>query len=98
MDVGPRCRGCVRSGKCARSRSSSGSVASEGLAFSRGVRTSCNAPSPARYPSSMQRLALLGGGRMGEALLSGLLDAGWEPEGLAVAEIDADRRRSLETT
>ena len=33
---------------------------------------------------------------MGEALLAGLLDAGWEPEALAVAEIDADRRRALE--
>src|SRR5262245_35440093 len=45
----------------------------------------------------MHRLALLGGGRMGEALLAGLLDAGWESESLAVAEIDADRRRALET-
>jgi pyrroline-5-carboxylate reductase len=44
----------------------------------------------------MQGLALLGGGRMGEALLSGLLDAGYEPDGLAVAEVDADRRRELE--
>jgi pyrroline-5-carboxylate reductase len=46
----------------------------------------------------MKRVALLGGGRMGEALLAGLLDAGWEPDGLAVAEVDADRRRALETT
>jgi pyrroline-5-carboxylate reductase len=42
------------------------------------------------------RLALLGGGKMGEALLAGLLDAGWEPDDLAVAEIDAERRRVLE--
>ncbi|MBA2327546.1 MAG: pyrroline-5-carboxylate reductase [Actinobacteria bacterium] len=41
-------------------------------------------------------LALLGGGRMGEALLAGLLDAGWEPEGMSVAEVDPDRRRVLE--
>jgi len=41
-------------------------------------------------------VALLGGGRMGEALLAGLLDAGWEPEGVSVAEVDADRRRVLE--
>ena len=34
---------------------------------------------------------------MGEALVAGLLDAGWEPETLAVAEVDADRRRALET-
>ncbi|MEX0663174.1 MAG: pyrroline-5-carboxylate reductase [Acidimicrobiia bacterium] len=44
----------------------------------------------------MQRLALLGGGRMGEALLGGLLDAGYEPDGIAIAEVDADRRRDLE--
>jgi pyrroline-5-carboxylate reductase len=41
-------------------------------------------------------IALLGGGRMGEALLAGLLDSGWEPEGISVAEVDADRRRVLE--
>ncbi|MEX2254327.1 MAG: pyrroline-5-carboxylate reductase [Acidimicrobiia bacterium] len=44
----------------------------------------------------MPSLALLGGGRMGEALLGGLLDAGWEVGSLAVAEVDADRRRALE--
>jgi pyrroline-5-carboxylate reductase len=42
------------------------------------------------------RIALLGGGRMGEALLAGLLDAGYEPEGLTVAEIDPERRHQLE--
>jgi pyrroline-5-carboxylate reductase len=42
------------------------------------------------------KLALLGGGKMGEALVSGLLDAGWEPDDIAVAEIDADRRRLIE--
>ncbi|HXY94872.1 MAG TPA: pyrroline-5-carboxylate reductase [Acidimicrobiia bacterium] len=41
-------------------------------------------------------LALLGGGRMGEALARGLLDAGWERDAIVVAEIDADRRRVLE--
>ncbi len=41
-------------------------------------------------------VALLGGGRMGEALLAGLLDAGWEPERLAVAEIEPERRLELE--
>ncbi|HZP30380.1 MAG TPA: pyrroline-5-carboxylate reductase [Acidimicrobiia bacterium] len=44
----------------------------------------------------MTRLALLGGGRMGEALVAGLLDAGWEGDAVAVAEIDGDRRRALE--
>jgi pyrroline-5-carboxylate reductase len=42
------------------------------------------------------QLALLGGGRMGESLVSGLLDAGWETDSLAVAEIDPERRRVLE--
>ena len=41
-------------------------------------------------------LALLGGGRMGEALAVGLLEGGWEPESLAIAEVDADRRHVLE--
>ena len=44
----------------------------------------------------MATLALLGGGRMGESLVGGLLEAGWGPDALAVAEVDADRRRSLE--
>jgi pyrroline-5-carboxylate reductase len=44
----------------------------------------------------MTRLALLGGGRMGEALVAGLLNGGWEPDAIAVAEVDADRRRMLE--
>jgi pyrroline-5-carboxylate reductase len=44
----------------------------------------------------MRPLALLGGGKMGEALLGGLLDAGWDAGALAVAEVDADRRRVLE--
>ena len=42
------------------------------------------------------RLALVGGGRMGEALAVGLLDGGWEAEELAVAEVDADRHHHLE--
>jgi pyrroline-5-carboxylate reductase len=44
----------------------------------------------------MTRTALLGGGRMGEALLAGLLDAGFESDELAVAEIDPERRHALE--
>jgi pyrroline-5-carboxylate reductase len=44
----------------------------------------------------MVRLAVLGGGRMGEALVAGLREAGWERDELAVAEIDPDRRRVLE--
>src|SRR5262249_17076380 len=41
----------------------------------------------------VMQLALLGGGRMGEALLAGLLDAGWGAGSLAVAEVDPGRRR-----
>ncbi len=44
----------------------------------------------------MSTLALLGGGRMGEALVGGLLDAGYEADAIAVAEVDGDRRRDLE--
>jgi len=42
------------------------------------------------------RVAVLGGGRMGEALVGGLLDAGWATEDVAVAEVSADRRRVME--
>src|SRR2546422_4219719 len=38
----------------------------------------------------------MGGGKMGCALLGGLLDAGWDADGLAVAEVDSERRRELE--
>lgn len=44
----------------------------------------------------MEQLALLGGGRIGEALIRGLLDAEFEPADLAVAESDPHRRRVLE--
>jgi pyrroline-5-carboxylate reductase len=33
---------------------------------------------------------------MGEALAIGLVDAGWEPDRIVIAEIDADRRRVVE--
>jgi len=41
------------------------------------------------------RLLLVGGGRMGEALLGGMLAAGREPAELAVAEVYAPRRAEL---
>jgi pyrroline-5-carboxylate reductase len=41
-------------------------------------------------------VGLIGGGKMGSALLGGLLDAGWDADDLAVAEVDAERRRQLE--
>ena len=42
-------------------------------------------------------LALLGGGKMGEALIGGLVDGGWDPENLAVAEVAAERRHAIES-
>lgn len=42
------------------------------------------------------KLALLGGGRMGKALLGGLLDGGWDAGSLSVAEVDPEGRRELE--
>jgi pyrroline-5-carboxylate reductase len=41
-------------------------------------------------------LLIVGGGRMGEALLAGLLQAGREPADLAVAEVSAQRRDELQ--
>lgn len=44
----------------------------------------------------MTKLLVVGGGKMGEALLGGLLAAGWaEPGELAVVELDAERRDAL---
>lgn len=43
----------------------------------------------------MGRLALLGGGKMGEALLGGLVASGWSPSDMSVAEIAAERRAEL---
>jgi pyrroline-5-carboxylate reductase len=42
------------------------------------------------------QLAVLGGGRMGEALALGLASAGWDPETVAIAEVSAERRRALD--
>jgi pyrroline-5-carboxylate reductase len=42
-------------------------------------------------------VALLGGGKMGAAIVSGLLDADFDASDLAVAEVDAERRRELES-
>ena len=56
-------------------------------------------PPLADDPNSLQRverIAVLGGGRMGTALVSGLLDAGIDPDELAIAEMDPARRRALE--
>jgi pyrroline-5-carboxylate reductase len=42
------------------------------------------------------QLAVLGGGRMGEALVVGLVSAGWDPSTIAIAEISSQRRQVLE--
>ncbi|MDE0580804.1 MAG: pyrroline-5-carboxylate reductase [bacterium] len=54
-------------------------------------------PPPACYSSEVAlRLQLIGGGRMGEALLGGLLAGEWaQPGDLAVVEMIADRRAEL---
>jgi pyrroline-5-carboxylate reductase len=42
------------------------------------------------------RLQIIGGGKMGEALLGGMIDTGWaSPDDLAVVEAVADRRAEL---
>jgi pyrroline-5-carboxylate reductase len=46
--------------------------------------------------SAMSRVALLGGGKMGAALVGGLLEGGWEADALSIAEIDGERRVALE--
>src|SRR4051812_2508667 len=43
-------------------------------------------------------LLIVGGGRMGEALLGGLLQAGRQPHTLAVAEVSPQRRETLAAT
>jgi pyrroline-5-carboxylate reductase len=44
----------------------------------------------------MSRVAVLGGGKMGAALVGGLLDGGFEGDALSIAEIDGERRVELE--
>ncbi len=44
----------------------------------------------------MSRVALLGGGKMGAALVGGLLDASWDADDVSIAEIDGERRMALE--
>ncbi len=47
----------------------------------------------------MAKLAIIGGGRMGEALVGGLTHSGWAiPDDIVVSEIHADRRRFLTET
>ena len=46
--------------------------------------------------AKMSRVALLGGGKMGAALVGGLLDGRWDADALSIAEIDGERRVALE--
>lgn len=41
------------------------------------------------------RLCIVGGGRMGTALARGLVAAGWEPQTIAMAEVEPGRRNEL---
>src|SRR5262249_2812031 len=69
-----------------------------------GAERSSGPPAPALYPApaadhgypARMNVALLGGGRMGEALAVGLVESGWDRESLAIAEVDADRRHGRE--
>src|SRR5262249_59561347 len=49
-------------------------------------------------PAVTRRLVVVGGGRMGEALVAGLLAAGWDATDLAVVEKLAVRRAALAET
>lgn len=47
----------------------------------------------------MQKLAIIGGGKMGEALVGGLIHSGWaQPEEVVVSEIHEERRGYLHKT
>ena len=89
--AGPEVReGQSRSGKC-------GAVPKVPRALPLSAGASRRTPNrDAALPFAMTSVALIGGGRMGSALLGGLLDGGWDADELAVAEVDADRRRELE--
>ena len=39
----------------------------------------------------MTRLAIIGAGMMGEALATGLIESGWEPEDIVFADVVAER-------
>lgn len=43
----------------------------------------------------MAKVAIIGGGKMGEALIGGLVHAGWNPTDLTVCEVHPERRKTL---
>jgi pyrroline-5-carboxylate reductase len=49
-------------------------------------------------PQVTYRLAVVGGGNMGAALVGGLLQAGWKPRDMAVVEVLANRAEQLGET
>ena len=107
---GPRCRRArfVR-GSAKRARSFLGPRRAPGPARLTRLTRSCARPRPAWFLDhagvrglerislgTMARVALLGGGKMGAALVGGLLDGGYDPDDVGVAEVDPERRRELE--
>ena len=64
-----------------------------------GPRAAAPSPSfvPLLYRLAMEKeLLVMGGGKMGEALVRGLLDAGWaQPDQVAIAEVSSSRRAEL---
>ncbi|WP_448062153.1 pyrroline-5-carboxylate reductase [Cellulomonas hominis] len=57
--------------------------------------TDAPAPTPAPTPSAVPHVAVLGGGVMGETLVSALLAAGWTPDDVDVTERSAARATEL---
>jgi pyrroline-5-carboxylate reductase len=55
------------------------------------------ASAPAQTPAQTQKVAVLGTGKIGEALLSGMIRAGWAPADLLVTARRADRAAELHT-
>lgn len=43
----------------------------------------------------VHRLSIVGGGNMGEALVGGLVRAGWDPNDIVIVEVDETRRAAL---
>ena len=46
----------------------------------------------------MTNIAVLGGGRIGEALISGLIAAGSDPQSITVTDLNPQRREQLRET
>ncbi|SDP37342.1 pyrroline-5-carboxylate reductase [Actinacidiphila guanduensis] len=57
--------------------------------------TPTTAPAEARTPGTAQKVAVLGAGKIGEALLSGMIRAGWAPADLLVTARRPERAAEL---